>query len=60
MSVNSEIYLNENTKCSEKFSEDFLMCTKIEENAQINNHSKHTEIYVEIRKEKKARERKKF
>ena len=38
--------------CGEKFSEDFPMCIKIAENTRINNHSKHTRIYVETQKEK--------
>ena len=52
LSVGSDIDLNENIKCGEKFSKDFPMCNKIVENAQTNNHSKGTEIYVETRKGK--------
>ena len=47
-----------NNYCDGKFSEDFLTCTKIVENAQINNHSKYTEIYMAPEREKqRARER---
>ena len=57
MSVDSNIDLNESTKCGEKFSEDFPMCIKIVENTRINNHSKRTRIYVETQKEKITGER---
>jgi len=56
LSVDS-IALNEITKCGGKFSKDFFSCIKIAENAQTNNHSKHTEIYVKTRKEKTTRGR---
>jgi len=56
LSVNARD-LNENTKCGEKFSKDFPACTKIVENTQANNHSKHTEIYVKTQNGKITEER---
>ena len=43
---------NESTKCGEKFSTDFLTCTKVQGVHRSMNHSKHKRFNVETRKGK--------